>query len=134
MSSTNFPSGVNAAQTNSATDVIKTGSAVLSVAEMISGGSIIVTGNADAIITIPNLVTDSNTGSNITIVNQTKGYAVQVLPHSSDYIAWGGAVVIAKYVENTGATAKKGDHITLTSTATAGFLVTSVSGIWAKEA
>ena len=133
MGATNFPGGVNAAPTNSVTDVSKTASATLTDAECISGGTIVVTGDGGEIITIPNAAS-GNIGANVTVVNHTKG-AVRILPHSSDFIKWGGALTVAKYVENTAATAKKGDYITLMrNEAATGWYVTAVSGIWAKQA
>lgn len=60
--------------------------------------------------------------------------ALRLAPNAADAIVWKGDAVGNKYVENTLATAKKGDMIRISYFAANTWQVLKVRGIWAKEA
>ena len=134
MSSTNFPNGVKTFPADDVNQIIKTGNATLTNAECISGYPIVVTGDGGVDLTLPDAAA-GNAGAVVTVVNKSNGGYVLVTPHSSDFIAYGGAVVINKYVGNGSGSMRKGDYITLIrSVAATDWTVTAVSGVWTKEA
>ena len=60
--------------------------------------------------------------------------ALRIAPNAADGIHWAGDEVGNKYIENTLATSKKGDQITIGYGAANVWVVLSIRGIWAKEA
>ena len=84
-------------------------------------------------ITLPN----ADEGIHYTIIYDGKDGAggVRIDVNTGDIIFFKGNIVADKYLENTTATSKKGDMITLSSGHhTSGWQPTAVRGEWAKEA
>ena len=106
-------------------------------------GSVITTANDNGVMTLP-LVTLASKGCEVTIANTaaSAGALVQVAPNASDGIAGScGAVVldgtINKAANNTKATHKPGDKISVMSTGvsgTTGWLIVGCQGVWARDA
>jgi hypothetical protein len=126
---TNFPNGVGGFLVDNNAE-LKT-SAYTVVITTDSGKTFTV--EADQTFTLPAIAI----GNTFTFVNNAPdGTAtLTISPNASDGITYAGSSTDNKDLINTGATAKRGDFVTLASLdGTVAWQVTAARGIWAKEA
>lgn len=106
---------------------------------------VILTATDNAVITLPDAA-PGNAGMRVTVVNSAAAGAalISISPHSSDKIfggihgASGGTLVTFgevanKDIQNTKATALKGDYAVLVSDGALGWYVIGGKGVWASE-
>lgn len=103
------------------------------------GGAVFIDATDNAVITLPDAAA-ANKGLKVTVINAAAdGEAlISISPHSSDKIygtigsvSFGG--VAGKDIQNTKATANKGDFATLVSDGATGWYVIGGVGVWASE-
>jgi hypothetical protein len=123
-----FPNGIDSFLIDD--QAVKKTSTYLVVTNTDSGKTFYQT--ATCVFTLPAI----DTGQIHTFVNLADDGvgALRIVPDSSDGIFWQGDEVVNKYIENTLATSKKGDQITISYAAALTWQVTNIRGIWVKEA
>lgn len=127
---TSFPNGIDGFMVN---DTVTKKTANYTVLATTDCGKTFV---VDAAVTFTLPALSGAAGCVFTFVNlSTTGTALTVSPNAADFIGYANSVTDDKDIINTGATAVKGDQITLAAgNETTGWQVVAVRGIWAKEA